>query len=99
MYPQPQLGMKTSISNYGAVATQAPQPSGIASRVTDLQKAVSELQSLTYQVKASLGIANQDVEAKTPGQPTSLADVLTDARCRITRSSADLQDVISHLNS
>ena len=98
MYPQ-QQGITTNSPNYGSGTIPPPPLSGIASRVGDLQKAASELQNLAYEVKGALGIAGPGTDAKSTALPSSLADVLTDVYIRITKSNADLQDVISHLNS
>jgi len=87
-------------SRLAGETTVAPAPIGVASRVSDLQKAVSELESLAYQVKGALGITSPGQEGgKIPNEPSTLADVLTSLRVKITRASADLQDVITHLNS
>jgi hypothetical protein len=100
MYPPVQAAQEVS-STYGAstLGGQVPPPLGIASRVGDLQKAVAEVQSLSYQVKAALGITVPETEAHKVAQASSLSELLTDLRMRITRSCADLQDALSHLNS
>ena len=83
---------------YGAA--QVPPPTGIASRLTDLVKAVQEIETQAYQVKAALGIISpKENEMNKNSSPSSLADVLTDLRIRLTRAGNELQDAVAHLNS
>lgn len=84
----------------GPSPAQQPQPSGIASRIAGLQKAVQSLTELSYQAKGTLGITSPETaDGKNLAQPASLAEVLTDLRYRVDRACTDLSDVIQHLNS
>lgn len=71
--------------------------SGVASRASELQKAVSELEQLAYQVKNALGLSGPET-ANTP-EPHSLAETLAHLCTRITGASCDLNEVLTHLNS
>jgi hypothetical protein len=85
-------------ANYaGQSSPQPPQP-GIASRIGDLQKVVSDVRSLTYDLRAALGIACPS-DANKQGQPASLADVLTDLRIELQSATSDLKSAIQHINS
>lgn len=97
-----QVGMQATAldRNYEMNCAQAPKPSGIASRISDLQQEVQGVAALAYQTKQALGITSPEAGGtKGPVQPSSLADVLTDLRIRLSQASSDLQDVIQHLNS
>lgn len=101
MYPTSMVGniMGDSQLGYANQAMQPPQPSGVASRVQELQKSISSLQNLAFQAKSALGLGSPETEAKTARDPGSLAEVLTDLRSRVDRTCLDLEIVIQHLNS
>jgi hypothetical protein len=83
----------------GQPSASAPPASGVASRVAQLQKSVQSLQSLTYQAKTALGLGTPEAEAKNVQPPSSLAEVLTDLRCRVDQTCMDIEAMIQHLNS
>lgn len=82
----------------GTAAT-VPQPSGIASRVQELQKAVAETSALSYQLRTALGIQQPQPDGQKNQTAGSLAEVLSELRYSLNRSNTDLQDVLQHLNS
>ena len=100
MYPQQgQVQAANSLTQVGYASEQVPQSSGVASRVLELQKSVSSLQNLVYQTKSALGLSSPPTEAKNPREPGTLAEVITDLRCRVDSGCLDLEGVIQHLNS
>jgi len=64
-----------------------------------LQKTVSEIQGVVYDVRAALGISMPEQEGEKPQVQSTLAEVITDLRCRLSRAVIDLREVVQHINS
>ena len=109
MYPPQDIGagqvsvIQPSYPNYPSatnISINAPQPpSGIASRVQELEKCAAETSELAYNLRIALGLGElQGIEGKTV-PPSSLSEVLTSLRIRINRANNDFRDVLTHLSS
>lgn len=79
--------------------TAPPPPSGIASRIQDLQGVVSTTRELAYNLRCALGIQQPTTEGKPMPAASTLAEVITEARMALIRANDDFRDVLQHLNS
>lgn len=93
------MGNAQYIGNGTNAVPQAPPPSGVASRIQELQRVTLELIDLADGLRVALGIAIPQTENAKNTQAPSLADAITESTRRICNANNDLRDVIGHLNS
>lgn len=77
----------------------SPPAPGIASKVSDLQVAVSEIRDLAFKLRGSLGIQQPQGPSGQNVAAGSLADVLDQLRDTLSSANRDFTDVLQHLNS
>jgi hypothetical protein len=86
-------------SSYPANQAEQLASAGVASRVSELQKTVSETCEIAYNLRGALGILVPVEEGKTAAVPSSLIELLLTLRLQLTKANKDFRDVLTHINS